>query len=93
MSSQSKLSFNLMSSSLIIKLNNSDVSDKLEVSENIKSYLGLIPNHELDEYTISLLVTDITQLGSLVNDILAILNASSIDVILDENIQSALFNA
>jgi hypothetical protein len=82
-----------MSSSLIIKLNNSDVSDKLEVSENIKSYLGLIPNHELDEYTISLLVTDITQLGSLVNDILAILNASSIDVILDENIQSALFNA
>ena len=68
MSSQSKLSFNLMSSSLIIKLNNSDVSDKLEVSENIKSYLGLIPNHELDEYTISLLVTDITQLGSLVNE-------------------------
>ena len=71
MSAQSKLSFNLMLSSLIIQLNNSDVSDKFEISENIKSYLGLIPNPELDEDCISLLVTDITQLGSLVNDILA----------------------
>lgn len=93
MSAQSKLSFNLMSSSLIIQLNNSDVSNKFEISENIKSYMGLIPNPGLDENSISLLVTDITQLGSLVNDILAILHASSIEVILDENIQSALSNA
>lgn len=93
MSTKSELSFNLTSSSLIVQLNNSDVSSKAEISENIKSYLGLIPNTAADDNTISLVVIDITQLGNLVQDILAILQASSIEVILDNNIESALSNA
>ena len=93
MSTKSELSFNLTSSSLIVQLNNSDASSKAEISENIKSYLGLIPNIESDDNTISLLLIDITQLGKLVQDILAILQASSIEVILDNNIESALSNA
>lgn len=93
MPAQSELSFNLTTSSLIIQLNNSDVSRKAEISENIKSYLGLIPNSESDENSISLLVIDITQLGNLVNDILAILHASSIEVVHDNNIEAALLNA
>lgn len=93
MSGQSELSFDILSSTLIIQLNKSDFSSKAEILENIESYLGLIPNPLLDKNAISILVIDITQLGNLVKDILAILHASSIEVILDDNIKSALLNA
>ena len=93
MPEKSRLSFNLTSSLLIIQLRDNDLYYKSVITGHIKSYLGLLPNHELDDNIISLNVMDITQLGSLVKNILAILQASSIEVVLDDNIQSALSNA
>ena len=93
MSEQSELTFDVNSSSLVIRLINRDISYKSHISENISSYLGILPNSGEDENSIYLLVTDITQLGSLVKDILVILQASSVEVFLDENINSALSSA
>jgi SNF2 family DNA or RNA helicase len=93
MSEKSRLSFNLVSSQLIIQLGDQDHYYKSVITGHIKSYLGLLPNHDLDDNTISLQVTDITQLGSLVENILAILEASSIEVVIDDNIESALLNS
>jgi len=93
MNDQSELSFDVVTSSLNIYLNKRDISSKFEISENIKSYLGLNPNSINDENSISIIILDITQLGSLVKDVLTILQASSIEIQLDKNINSALNSA
>ena len=90
---QSSLSFDLASSSILIDLSAKHASSKRDISDNIRDYLGLTPDLTREENTISIFVSDITSLGRLVQDVLAILEGSSVEVVLDENIQSALSNS
>lgn len=93
MAEQSSLSFDLASSSILIDLSAKHASSKRDISDNIRDYLGLTPDLTREENTISIFVSDITSLGRLVQDVLAILEGSSVEVVLDENIQSALSNS
>lgn len=93
MAEQSKLSFDLTSSSIIIDLSAKEASSKRDISDNIRDYLGLTPNLTRGENTISIFVSDITALGRLVQDVMAIIEGSSVEIFLDKNIQSALSDA
>lgn len=88
-----QISFDITNSSLCIKLSPKEVLKRFEIFENIKSYLGLLPYTGGSEDTIFIVVGDITQLGVLVKEIIAILEASSLEVQFDQNITSAISTA